>query len=100
MAKESLIPEEFELLNHTIKVEHHNAIPKGVGEDIYCHGCAEYGANEIRLYGDAGSVLDHTFYHELTHFLLHYSGRDDLSEDESFVDVFGGLLAQYMNTKR
>lgn len=71
--------------------------------DAEAYGVSDFKSNEIRLYtqeaGD-GTLLDHSFYHELVHFLLHYAGRDDLSNDEQLVDVVGGLLAQYEATKR
>ena len=86
----------FNLLNHTISVKCYPITP-----DADNYGVADYAKNEIRLYtqGVDPSVIDHTFYHELVHFLLHYAGRDDLSEDETLVDTVGGLLAQYEATK-
>jgi len=37
-----------------------------------------------------------TFYHELVHAILYTMGRND--HDEVFVDSFGNLLHQFMNT--
>ena len=89
--------ESFQLLNHTIEVKDFDIAP-----DADNYGIADYAKNEIRLYTDGvnPSVVDHTFYHELVHFLLHYAGRDDLNEDETLVDTMGGLLAQYMDTRQ
>ena len=87
----------FQLLNHTIIVKDYPIAPDA---DVY--GIADYKDNEIRLYTDGvnPSVIDHTFHHELVHFLFHYAGRDDLAEDETLVDTIGGLLAQYEQTKQ
>jgi len=87
----------FQLLNHTITVKEFPIAPDA-GE----YGIADYPKNEIRLYTDGvcESVVEHTFYHELVHFLFHYAGRSDLSDDETLVDTIGGLLAQYEQTKR
>ena len=92
------MPTEFELYNHTIRVKENPA--HDTDSDVY--GVADYRANEIRLYTDrvTETIIAHTFYHELVHFLLHYAGRDDLSNDETLVDTLGGLLAQYEATKR
>lgn len=97
MEKKSIIPYEFELFNHKIKVKKYPALVE-VGK----YGDADYAACELRLFtnGCDPSVVEHSFYHELVHFLLHYAGRGDLADDEVLVDTLGGLLAQYEKTKR
>lgn len=92
------MPTEFNLYNHTVRVKENPAHD----HDSEAYGVADYKANEIRLYVDRvdPSIVEHTFYHELIHFLLHYAGRDDLAGDETLVDTLGGLLAQYEATKR
>lgn len=91
------MPTSFKLLNHTIRVKE-NPTPTDTGK----YGVAEYPKNEIRLYTDGcdDSVVAHTFYHELVHFLFYMAGRHDLADDETLVDILGGLLAQYEATKR
>lgn len=91
------VPTRFQLLNHTVRVKENPA-----RTDSGAYGVSEYPTNEIRLYTQevVDSVVEHTFYHELVHFLLHYAGRDDLASDETLVDTLGGLLAQYEATKR
>lgn len=91
------VPTSFKLLNHEVRVDKNPALT-----DVDKYGVADYPRNVITLYTYecADSVVEHTFYHELVHFLLHYAGRGDLSEDEVLVDAIGGLLAQYEATKR
>ena len=91
------VPKQFQLLGHTIKVKENPAL---ISDDKY--GVALYPNNEIHLFtGELGdSVVNHTFYHELVHFLFYYAGRQDLADDEVLVDVLGGLLAQFETTKR
>ena len=91
------VPKRFELFNHTIRVKQN---PSRLPLD--CSGEALYNKNEINIYtyDTDPAVLEHVFYHELVHFLLHYAGRQDLSDDEILVDTLGGLLAQYEATKR
>lgn len=40
------------------------------------------------------------FYHELVHQILEAMKRDDLNEDEDFVDEFGCFLYEYEKTKK
>lgn len=92
----STIPNQFNLYNHEINVEY---CPQPT--DVDASGIADYRKNKIRLYtyDQCQDSIEHTFYHELVHFLLYYAGRPDLAEDETLVDVLGGLLAQYTHTK-
>ena len=92
------MPSEFNLFNHTVRVKENPTHDSHT--DAY--GVADYKANTITLYVDRvdPTIVAHTFYHELVHFLLHYAGRDDLASDETLVDTVGGLLAQYEATKR
>ena len=39
-----------------------------------------------------------TFWHELTHAILHQMGRTDLNEDEGFVNTFSSFLSGAINT--
>lgn len=94
----SSVPSAFELYNHTIRVIKKPAPAKK--DDEYGH--ANFETNEIILKTGKlpQSVEEHTYYHELVHFLLLYAGRPDLTKDEVLVDTLGGLLAQYIATKR
>lgn len=48
----------------------------------------------------AESVLQDTFWHELTHAILHDMGRDTLNRDEKFVTEFAHRLAKAIRTAR
>ena len=84
------IPESFQLLGHTIKVIIEDTT------DVGKFGDADFNLNIIRLFpaGTVRDVIRHTYFHEVVHFLLHYSGHPELAEDEVLVDVLGGLIAQ------
>ena len=43
---------------------------------------------------------EQAYCHELIHTLLEAAGRDDLSIDETLVDVLGLLLHQYLETAK
>ena len=39
-----------------------------------------------------------TFLHELTHAILFAIGKEELNDDESFVNTFSSFLAEAINT--
>lgn len=39
-------------------------------------------------------IVEHTFFHELTHAILFMMNQEELNNDEAFVDVFSGLIHQ------
>lgn len=100
-----MIPKQFNILGHEISVEIDNE---------YCHqhkclGRFIYYENKIVLADKykakknwvkyKESIVEHTFYHELTHCLLYHTGHQDLWLDEQLVDAVGGLLHQFEITK-
>jgi predicted SprT family Zn-dependent metalloprotease len=48
----------------------------------------------------AENVLQETFWHEVTHAILHDMGRDTLNRDEKFVTEFAHRLAKAIRTAR
>lgn len=46
------------------------------------------------------SALEETFWHELTHAILHSMGEHDLNDRESFVEEFSCRLASAIRTAR
>jgi len=43
-------------------------------------------------------LMEHTYFHELVHCILHTIGRTKLSDDEELVDMVAGLLHQSVKT--
>jgi hypothetical protein len=87
------LPNSFQLMGHTISVVIENV------NDVGRFGDSDFTTNTIRLFpaNCDRQVILHTYWHEVTHFLLHYAGQPDLSADEVLVDVLGGLLAQVVS---
>ena len=69
--------------------------------------------NEPELYGDCDSmecvirlkrggmdVMQHTFYHELTHAICFTLGWKKFNEDEDKVDTLAGLFYQYLKSRK
>jgi predicted SprT family Zn-dependent metalloprotease len=68
-----------------------------------CIGICQHHTGEIKLqppstYPMANDLVDATFFHEMTHAILYAMGREDLNQDENFVDVFSGLFHQALKT--
>ena len=94
-----MIPNSFKILNHTIEV----VIDNEHCLQNQCYGQFIFRENKIiiadkyktkkgwRKYKDP--IIEHVFYHELTHCILYYMNHD-LWDNEDFVDRFAGLLAQ------
>jgi hypothetical protein len=46
------------------------------------------------------SIVEHTFYHELTHCILYHTGHGKLWLNEMLVDAVGGLYLQFERSKK
>lgn len=99
-----MVPTKFNILNHTIEI---------VYDSEYCHknnclGQYLFQENKIILADKYKTkkgwrkykqeIIDHVFYHELTHCILYYMNHE-LWDNENFVDQFAGLLAQALEKK-
>jgi hypothetical protein len=72
---------------------------KEVGKFIFPEGKI-YLANEYNGYVCSRDYMETSFFHELTHGILDYMGKHELSNDEEFVEGFANMLHQYMKTKK
>lgn len=92
------IPTSFKLINRTYKIrpmrEDVSNASKAIG---HCH--YDNADIEVKLDGKQ-ELIEHTFYHELTHALLHASTKPKLAKDEKFVDHLAALIHQYEQTKK
>jgi hypothetical protein len=103
---ENNIPASFELWGRTITVEYEDAVSHN--DDV--HGWAKYRQDKIVLQPITKQTpltresLTHTFFHELTHFILYCAGEDQfdppLHKREYFVDRIAGLLHQAFKTMK
>ena len=74
----------------------------------HCGNCDDFGfwkpqgiieiANQSGGYEVSESKKKQTFLHELTHAILFAMGKEELNEDESFVNTFSSFLAEAINT--
>ncbi len=71
-------------------------------EDIA--GQAAYRQNRIflqppdRTNTTTQDQIEHSFCHELVHYILSHMSQDKLRKDEPFVDLFANLLHQALST--
>lgn len=61
------------------------------------HGIIEI-ANQAGGYEVSKTKKTQTFLHELTHAILFAMGKEELNDDESFVNTFSSFLAEAINT--
>ena len=94
------IPKSFKLMGKTIQVEFDKQL--NFKQDWY--GAAVYRQDIIKLQSDckewplSRSKIEQSFLHELTHWILYMCQKDKLNHDESFIDLFSGLLHQALTT--
>lgn len=55
-------------------------------------------ANQAGGYEVSDSKKKQTFLHELTHAILFAMGKEELNDDESFVNTFSSFLNEAINT--
>ena len=55
-------------------------------------------ANQAGGYEVSESKKMQTFMHELTHAILFAMGKEDLNDDEAFVNTFASFLSEAINT--
>lgn len=96
------IPKSFQLFGRTIDVKQVDTLFEETG----WVGEANYRSQTVRLqksgknFNLSEDMIEHTFFHELVHHILHSLGEIELSENERFVDTFGALLHQYHKTSK
>lgn len=89
------IPQTFKLGGRTWQVR---VVPL-VLDDVDVLGATDSDDATILLReGITGELLQHTFYHELEHAFRMTLGLKDDNEEE--VDARGGILLQYLSSKR
>ena len=92
------IPKKFKVgsIDYEVKrVEH-----CGINDDFgrwYPFGFIEI-ANQSGGYNISESRQQQTFLHELTHAILAQMGKEELNEDESFVNTFSSFLSEAIST--
>ena len=89
------------------KIDIHRPHSLKVGRHA-CRGCYDYSQQAIAIanYTPSGShkyspsEKSNTFWHELTHAILHDMGENKLNHNEQFVTAFADRLDQAIKTAR
>ena len=89
------VPKKFDVGGITVDVIDEVIAAKTIGE-------ARYAKQQIAINMKAApqDTVNQTFIHELTHWILFIMGKNELCNDEQFVDVFAHLLCQAFKTSR
>ena len=91
------IPKKFKLGGRDWTVEFHHLLDN----DHSVLGDTDADECVIRLRKNMKpDLLHHTFYHELCHAIAITLGWKKLNDDEDKIDSLGGILYQYLKTKR
>lgn len=90
------IPERFKLAGLTVEIKNDESLVKDKG---YI-GEARYHEQSILLDKQAAPCdsVEQAYHHELVHWILYVMNKDELRNNEEFVDVFGHLLYQAIKT--
>jgi predicted SprT family Zn-dependent metalloprotease len=100
------IPKRFKLMGQTIEVtDGGNSFIENSDRVAF----ASYRTNEIHInplmVHRTPAMVEHSFMHELVHFILYHSGsayhsdkQDWMHQDEGFVDLTANLLHQALTT--
>jgi len=97
---------KFELGPHTVKVRYKKNVPHPDGSGAHCFGTYNSAMNEIivathlRDQQLPDDVIFHSLCHELSHAIMTSMGHTELNLDESFIDLLGGFIAQFIKTKK
>lgn len=90
------IPRKVQLMGHTVAV---SVVTPKEWKHKGCVGYFDPANSLIAIKRARPSQMAHVFFHELTHAILALMSHD-LYEDETFVDSFGGLLAQALSSAK
>ena len=98
------VPQTFKLGGRTweVRVVSKEEITRraDAGDEDILGLCIAHDAEILLQEGQKPATLQHTFYHELTHALCETLGWKRLNKNEAKVDALGGLLYQYLQTKK
>jgi len=96
------IPISFQLGGITYSVELTDK--RNVGDKNSLTGNIIYPLNKVNIYTDhvgyvsTDDYRELSFYHELVHGILTAMGKNDMNNDEKFVDGFASYLHQFIKT--
>ncbi len=96
------IPSKLKIVNKVIKIVWDKELI--THDDFY--GACEYRYERIKIQPSTKSWprseqdIEHTFFHELTHYILDTMNEGELRSNEKFVDVFSGILHQVLKDNK
>lgn len=96
---------QFQLGSHTVKVKYvKKLISPETGKEILglCSPLTNTITVATHFQGEKMSddSIEHSFFHELGHYLMLVMNKGTLYEDEDFVDSLGMFIAQFYKTSK
>lgn len=99
-----MIPKSFKIFAHTIKIKKVKSLKDENKEDLL--GEADLINNIIKLVDNEksfpmeNSQKEQVFFHEFAHIMFDSIGRNDLSQDETLVDLVGNSIHQFLKSAK
>lgn len=96
----------FQLLGHNFKVYYLKRIDLPDGTTPYGAYFPELNKMVVATHSPTSGeklpeeFIQHSLYHEIAHAMMFLLGKHRLFRDEVFIDGLGGLMAQYMSSKK
>lgn len=94
------IPKRFKILGHTVEVAEEPGMFFHRGRFAECslEGKTINLAPLSPHHPVTRGSVEHSFLHEVVHFLLYHTEQAKLGDNEAFVDLLAGLLHQVLTT--
>lgn len=95
-----MIPDRFKLFGETVEVVY----DKELNNQDSSNGMANYRYSRIELQPSTDAIprtpesMEHSYLHEVTHFILNAIGEEELRDNEKFVELFSRALHQVLTT--
>lgn len=92
------IPDKIKIFDQVIRIKW----DQEYCEQLQARGVTEYDFNNIILTENYDgrriprSLIEKTFFHELSHFIIHIMGYRKLAMDEKFIEQLGVILYNIM----
>lgn len=92
---------KIKLGSHTISIKYEKTVFNSEGEPVL--GESDFLSNTIKISTEFGpkkiheQVIQHTLFHEITHFILYLMNQHELNGNETFVDIMGEFWSQTFN---
>ncbi len=87
------LPKQIQIGGQVLTTQIHEELGGKLGKCCCYNGYIKIASNVDGCIQTESSMLN-TYIHEITHVILDTMGREDLSQDETFVSTFAGFATE------